>query len=78
MGDHGGDVSAGTVFGPWLRARYKALSAAAATALYGVQAAISDGRITGTEAGGIGLGLALAVLVYVIPNVDPPAKEATS
>jgi hypothetical protein len=57
----------------WLRARQKCLAVVGGTAVYGVQAALSDGRVTGTEAGGIIAGLAFAFLVYVVPNVDPPA-----
>jgi hypothetical protein len=79
MGDHGGDqVSAGTVFGPWLKARRKSIGAAGIVVLYAIQAALSDGRITGTEWGGILSGSVLTGLVYVIRNDVDPAAQATS
>lgn len=78
MGDHGGDVSAGTVFGPWLKARRKSIGAAAAVVVYAIQAALSDGRITGTEWGAILSGSVLTGLVYVIRNDVTEDQAATS
>lgn len=76
MGDHGGVQPAG--LGPWVRARRKAIGVVIGTAAYGVQAAISDGHITGTEAGAIITGLILGVIVYVIPNDVSPDVQVTS
>ena len=54
----------------------KFIVAALGAAAYATQAAISDGDITGTEAGGIIAAGIIAVVVLLIPNapkVEAPA-----
>lgn len=55
----------------------KFIVAALGAAAYAVQAAISDGTITGTEAVGVVTAAVIAVLVLLVPNkkagVTPPA-----
>ena len=54
----------------------KFIVAALGAAAYAVQAAISDGTVTGTEGVGILTSAVIAVLVLLVPNrkgVTPPA-----
>jgi hypothetical protein len=46
----------------------KFIVAALGAAAYAVQAAISDGNISGTEAVGVGTAAVIAVLVLLVPN----------
>lgn len=46
----------------------KFIVAALGAAAYTVQAAISDGNVTGTEALGIGTSAVIAILVLLVPN----------
>ena len=43
------------------------------TVLYGVQSALSDGKITSTEWGGIATGLLASLGAYLVPNTKPAA-----
>lgn len=49
----------------------KFIVAAAGAAAYSIQAAISDGTLTGAEAGGALTAAAIAVLVFFVPNDKP-------
>lgn len=51
----------------------KFIVAALGAAAYAVQAAISDGTITGTEGVGVVTAAVIAVLVLLVPN-KPAAK----
>lgn len=73
-----GERRAAGGLGAWLRARQKCLGAVLGTALFALQAAISDGHVTGGEAGGIITGLAVSVVVYVLPNVQPEDTAAAA
>jgi hypothetical protein len=52
----------------------KFIVAALGAAAYAVQAAISDGNITGTEGVGIGTAAVIAVVVLLVPNKQAPTK----
>lgn len=43
------------------------------TALYGVQSALSDGKITNTEWGGILTGVIATLGAFLVPNSKPPS-----
>lgn len=42
------------------------------TALYGIQSALSDGKVTTTEWGGIVTGLVASLGAYLVPNTKAP------
>jgi hypothetical protein len=51
-----------------MKSYMKFIVAGLGAAAYAVQAAISDGEITGTEALGVGTAAVIAVLVLLVPN----------
>jgi hypothetical protein len=42
------------------------------TALYSIQSALSDGKVTSTEWGGIATGLLASLAAYLVPNTKAP------
>ena len=48
------------------------------TALYGIQSALSDGKVTNTEWMGIATGLLATVGAYLVPNTAKVAPAAPS
>jgi hypothetical protein len=48
------------------------------TALYSIQAALSDGKVTNTEWAGIATGLLASLGAYLVPNTKPPAPVVAS
>jgi hypothetical protein len=42
------------------------------TALYSIQSALSDGRVTNTEWAGIATGLLASLGAFIVPNTKPP------
>lgn len=60
----------------WIAERRKVIVSVAGTVAIGVQAALSDGAITGAEWGAVLSGLVTSVVLYVVPNEPPPAQTA--